>query len=111
MVQSTGMAFGLLMPMKPWKPVKRMQPAIRRRSLSVAAAVSRMTGIAASDAAPKWAMMVAKREARRSSGKCANRLFFRNFGKKGRLVIMNMMTDGQWRVVVQHVGERQQKQH
>src|SRR5262245_62990323 len=111
MFHSTGMPFGLLIPMKPWKPVKRRQPAIRRRSLSVAAAVSRITGIAASDAAPKWAMVVAKREARRSSGKFANSRFFRNCGKKGPLFIMNMMTDGKWLLIFEAAAQNQMKHH
>ena len=68
-----------------------------------------MTGIEYSAAVPKCAMNVAKREGRRSSGKCVNSLFFSAFGKNGPLFIMNMMTDGKWRLSFEVAAQNQMK--
>jgi hypothetical protein len=97
MFHSTGMPFGLLRPMKEWKPVNRMQPPSRIHSLPVTFASRRISGIENSEACPNAAIVSAKRDGRRSSGKFVNRLRLRNFGKNGPLFIMNMITDGKWR--------------
>ena len=55
---------------------------------------SNRIGIRYSVVLPKLAMTVAKVEGRRSSGKSLKSRFFRIFGKKGPLFIMNMMTWG-----------------
>ena len=54
-------------------------------------------------------MTVARRDGRRSSGKRVKSLFFNTFGKKGPLFIMNMTTDGKWRLSFEVAAQNQMK--
>src|SRR5215468_4313685 len=107
MFHSTGMPFGLLMPMKPWKLVIRIRP--RTVGIGWPAPRIRRTGIEYSAAVPKCAIVAAKRDGRRSSGKWVKRLFFKALGKKGPLFIMNMMTDGKCWLSFEVAAQNQMK--
>src|SRR4026207_2516790 len=107
MFHSTGMPFGLLMPMKPWKAVMSSSPAIV--AVSLPAPKIRITGIEYSTRVPQCAIDAANREGRRSSGEGGKSCFVSAFGKKGPLFIMNMMTDGKWRLSFEVAAQNQMK--
>ncbi len=76
--------------------MKRMQPPRSSHTLPVRPRDEEEHGIANSETWPKNAIVSAKPDGRRSSGKSVKRPFLRNFGKNGPLFIMNMITDGKW---------------
>jgi hypothetical protein len=107
MFHSTGMPFGLLIPIQPWNIVMSSRPTIVAAWLP--APRTSTVGIEYSTAVPQCAMTVAKRDGRRSSGKRVKSRFFSTLGKNGPLFIMNMTTDGKWRLSFDVAAQNQMK--
>src|SRR5262245_43225053 len=108
MFHSIGMPLGLLAPMKLWKHVIITRPAtvVHPPSLD-----SSTTGIVYSMNVPACAIVVARREGRRSSGYDAKSRFFSAAGASGPLFTMNMMTDGKWWLSFEVAAQNQMAHH